>query len=72
MFEALLPFPNIDPIAIQLGPLAIRWYALAYIAGIVLGWWGVVRLLRQKRFTGSHTTYQRQPFFLFLQQTNPA
>ncbi|CSE56891.1 Uncharacterised protein [Shigella sonnei] len=29
-------------------------------------------LLRQKRFTGSHTTYQRQPFFLFLQQTNPA
>ncbi len=33
-----LPFPEIDPVAIQLGPLAIRWYALAYIAGIVLGW----------------------------------
>ena len=30
-------FPNIDPVALQLGPLAIRWYALAYIAGIVLG-----------------------------------
>ncbi|WP_421990058.1 prolipoprotein diacylglyceryl transferase [Roseococcus sp.] len=33
----------IDPIAIQIGPLAIRWYALAYIAGIVLGW----RLMRR-------------------------
>ena len=33
-----LSFPNIDPIALQLGPLAIRWYALAYILGIVLGW----------------------------------
>lgn len=28
----------IDPVAIQIGPLAIRWYALAYIAGIVIGW----------------------------------
>ena len=33
-----LPYPQIDPIAIELGPLAIRWYALAYIAGLVLGW----------------------------------
>jgi phosphatidylglycerol---prolipoprotein diacylglyceryl transferase len=39
----MLEFPQIDPIALQIGPLAIRWYALAYIAGIVLGW----RLLRR-------------------------
>ena len=31
-------FPAIDPVAIALGPLAIRWYALAYVAGLVLGW----------------------------------
>lgn len=31
-------FPNIDPIALELGPLVIRWYALAYVAGIVLGY----------------------------------
>lgn len=31
-------FPNIDPVAIAIGPLAIRWYALAYLAGIILGW----------------------------------
>jgi phosphatidylglycerol:prolipoprotein diacylglycerol transferase len=34
----MLAFPDIDPVALQIGPLAIRWYALAYIAGIVLGW----------------------------------
>jgi phosphatidylglycerol:prolipoprotein diacylglycerol transferase len=33
-----LHFPDIDPVAIRLGPLAIRWYALAYIAGILIGW----------------------------------
>jgi phosphatidylglycerol:prolipoprotein diacylglycerol transferase len=40
---AVLPFPDFDPVALQLGPLAIRWYALAYIAGILLSW----RLLRR-------------------------
>jgi phosphatidylglycerol:prolipoprotein diacylglycerol transferase len=34
----LLPYPEIDPVLVQLGPFAIRWYALAYIAGLVLGW----------------------------------
>ena len=48
MAEALLPFPQIDPVLVHLGPLAIRWYALAYIAGIVLAWWGVARTLRRK------------------------
>ena len=33
-----IPFPTIDPVLVEIGPLVIRWYALAYIAGIVLGW----------------------------------
>ena len=33
-----MQFPNFDPNLIQIGPIAIRWYALAYIAGILLGW----------------------------------
>jgi phosphatidylglycerol:prolipoprotein diacylglycerol transferase len=41
--NAVLLFPNIDPVALQIGPLAIRWYALAYITGIVLSW----RLMRR-------------------------
>ncbi len=33
-----LPFPAIDPVLFSIGPIAIRWYALAYIAGLVGGW----------------------------------
>lgn len=39
-----IAFPAIDPVAIAIGPLAIRWYALAYIVGLVLGWRYVRRL----------------------------
>jgi phosphatidylglycerol:prolipoprotein diacylglycerol transferase len=49
MVLATLPYPHFDPILLRLGPLAIRWYALAYIAGLLLGWWGIVLLLRRKR-----------------------
>lgn len=33
-----LPFPDIDPVAIAIGPLEIRWYGIAYVAGILLAW----------------------------------
>jgi phosphatidylglycerol:prolipoprotein diacylglycerol transferase len=33
-----VPFPDFDPVLLRLGPFAIRWYALAYVAGILLGW----------------------------------
>jgi phosphatidylglycerol---prolipoprotein diacylglyceryl transferase len=33
-----IPFPAIDPVAVALGPFAIRWYALAYIVGLLIGW----------------------------------
>ncbi|WP_297511249.1 prolipoprotein diacylglyceryl transferase [uncultured Caulobacter sp.] len=45
-------FPNIDPVvhlgpwALQWGPLALRWYALAYVAGILLGWRYAIRMTR--------------------------
>ncbi|MFZ4165885.1 prolipoprotein diacylglyceryl transferase [Brevundimonas sp. NPDC058933] len=44
-----MPFPEFDPVLIQLGPLPIRWYALAYVAGIVLGWWYASRLAKTER-----------------------
>jgi phosphatidylglycerol:prolipoprotein diacylglycerol transferase len=34
----VIPFPTFDPVLISIGPIAIRWYALAYIVGIILGW----------------------------------
>jgi len=48
----VLPFPAIDPIALQIGPLAIRWYALAYVAGILIGWWYLKRLVGLDRLWG--------------------
>jgi len=45
----LITFPVFDPIAISIGPFAIRWYALAYIAGIVLGWIYARSLLKNER-----------------------
>src|SRR5579885_890476 len=33
-----IPFPAMDPVAIAIGPIAIRWYALAYIVGLLIGW----------------------------------
>ena len=35
---AALPFPDIDPVLFQIGPFALRWYALSYIFGLILGW----------------------------------
>lgn len=42
-------FPEFDPVLISLGPLPIRWYALAYVAGIVLGWWYAAKLVKAER-----------------------
>ncbi|MEJ0078149.1 MAG: prolipoprotein diacylglyceryl transferase [Alphaproteobacteria bacterium] len=47
-----LPFPNFDPVLIHLGPFAIRWYALSYIAGILLGWLYARAIIRTQRFWG--------------------
>lgn len=33
-----IPYPIIDPVLLQIGPVAIRWYALAYVFGIIFGW----------------------------------
>ncbi len=35
----MLTYPEIDPVAIDLGVLQIRWYGISYICGILLAWW---------------------------------
>jgi phosphatidylglycerol:prolipoprotein diacylglycerol transferase len=35
---ALIPFPHVDPVLIEIGPVAVRWYALAYMVGFLGGW----------------------------------
>ena len=48
----VLPFPAIDPVLISVGPFAVRWYALAYIAGILLAWLYARALVRNERLWG--------------------
>jgi phosphatidylglycerol:prolipoprotein diacylglycerol transferase len=43
-----MEFPAIDPVAFSLGPLVVRWYALAYLAGFILGWRYALRLASEK------------------------
>ncbi|MCG5482277.1 MAG: prolipoprotein diacylglyceryl transferase [Sinorhizobium meliloti] len=43
---AILPFPEIDPVIFTIGPLAVRWYGLAYVAGILLGWLYARRIIQ--------------------------
>jgi len=49
---AVLPFPAFDPVLVNIGPFAIRWYALAYIAGILLGWVYARFIIRWERAWG--------------------
>lgn len=53
-----LPFPEIDPIALSLGPLQVRWYALAYLVGIIGGWKYAMWLGRQDEAIGRRPNAQ--------------
>jgi phosphatidylglycerol:prolipoprotein diacylglycerol transferase len=48
----VIPFPTIDPVLISFGPFAVRWYALAYIVGILLGWLYARAVIRRDQLWG--------------------
>lgn len=50
----MIAYPDIDPVALALGPIKIHWYGLTYIAGLVFAWW-----LARQRATEPHTPLQR-------------
>jgi len=52
MSPSVLPYPKFDPVLINFGPFAIRWYALAYICGILIGWLIARRLIANERLWG--------------------
>lgn len=55
IYLAALTYPNIDPVAISIGPLSIKWYGLAYMAGLLLGYAYVRHLLRTPRLWSRDT-----------------
>ena len=55
----VIPFPEIDPVLVQFGPFAVRWYALAYIAGLVIGWRVALRLVDAENLWGNRARPDR-------------
>lgn len=45
----VLPFPSIDPVALAIGPVEVRWYGLAYMVGLLLGWLYIRRLVSESQ-----------------------
>jgi phosphatidylglycerol---prolipoprotein diacylglyceryl transferase len=69
MLLLLIAFPVFDPIAISIGPIAIRWYALAYIVGIVAGWMYARALVKNERLWAGEvpiTLVQLDDFILWV------
>jgi phosphatidylglycerol:prolipoprotein diacylglycerol transferase len=65
----VIPFPNFDPVLVSIGPFAVRWYALAYIAGILLGWVYVRAIIRSPTAWGGApplTTTDYDDFILWV------
>jgi phosphatidylglycerol:prolipoprotein diacylglycerol transferase len=62
----VLPFPHINPVLISLGPLAVRWYALAYIVGIVAGWFYARSIIASRNLWGGAAPFTVVEFDDFI------
>jgi phosphatidylglycerol:prolipoprotein diacylglycerol transferase len=62
----MLIHPDIDPIAFKLGPLAVRWYGLMYLAGFAIGWWLAVRRINRGMAPVTRTQLDDMVFYTLL------
>ncbi|MEZ5500323.1 MAG: prolipoprotein diacylglyceryl transferase [Steroidobacteraceae bacterium] len=62
----MLTFPNVDPVAISLGPVKIRWYGIMYLIGFAAAWWLARRRARQRGSTWSAVDVDDLIFFAML------
>ena len=58
----VIPYPAIDPVLIHIGPLAVRWYALAYIVGIIGGWFYARAIIASERLWGGPAPFSLVDF----------
>jgi phosphatidylglycerol---prolipoprotein diacylglyceryl transferase len=63
---SVLPYPQFDPVLVSFGPFAIRWYALAYICGILLGWLYARAIIANERFWGGPAPFTVTDFDDFV------
>lgn len=50
--QSAIAFPNIDKVALSIGPFSVHWYGLAYVVGILLGWWYAKKLVNNNSLWG--------------------
>jgi phosphatidylglycerol---prolipoprotein diacylglyceryl transferase len=62
----IIPFPAIDPVLISIGPFAVRWYALAYIVGIIAGWLYARAIIASERLWGGRAPFTVTDFDDFV------
>jgi phosphatidylglycerol---prolipoprotein diacylglyceryl transferase len=62
----VLPFPHINPVLISIGPFAVRWYALAYIVGIIAGWFYARAIIASKKLWGGAAPFTVADFDDFI------
>ena len=64
--EGPLQFPNINPVAVTMGPFSIRWYALAYLGGVALGaLYGRQLLARRSLWPGNSPPFEPSAIYDF-------
>src|SRR5271167_1319190 len=63
---SVLPFPAINPVLISIGPFAIRWYAIAYIVGIIAGWFYARAIIASQRLWGGPAPFSVTEFDDFI------
>jgi phosphatidylglycerol:prolipoprotein diacylglycerol transferase len=59
----MLSYPNIDPVAISIGPLSVHWYGLMYMVGFAAGWW--LGRLRVRRSDSNWTAAQMDDLLFY-------
>jgi phosphatidylglycerol---prolipoprotein diacylglyceryl transferase len=61
-----IPYPNIDPVFLRLGPVQLRWYGLMYMLSFVLGYFALKRLARMRKLDLSTDDLYDLLFYLIL------
>ena len=62
----MIPYPNINPVLIQVGPLQVRWYGLMYILGFVIGYAILKKRAEEMNLNLDKTTLMDFAFYLFV------
>lgn len=61
-----MAYPEVSPIMFQIGPLAIRWYSMAYLIGILLGWWIISKRVKKYNINMSSADVEDLIFYYTL------